>query len=482
MYEIVLAANALLWLSITFYYVRLPIASVFHPVSYYLFFHGFIFTFRPIVVYIQQYTELYNGYGFFPSQQDKITVILATMLGLVCFVATALKTGTAPVRFAQDRFVDLEREQLIKPYLFVAGLFAPLGVISVLANWSTRANDSNDMVLDAATGSFINTTSTGYFDDLQLLLAPLAVMFIWLYRFKWWTFIPLAAFIVLRGGTGGRWPILMACASVALMFLYQNRQKFPNIKATVLVVVALWLFQVVGSDRGAVIRNLFIEDNSLSYLNYNRKELGFLEAMDFANLEFFEYIVYAVPQRTGTYGLFLNNLQVLTEPIPRMFWEGKPIGAPIKLFSLFDYGYPIGMTYSLPGEGWMQLGFIGVMIWCSLFGWFYGWVYNKFQRSSQSTLATIAFLLFTPLSLQFFRDGLLLTLVKTHAWFLMPIVLTYGFARMSAVPLADDLKLLAMRRISRQPRDVASRARKLRPDARQPGGRARLRKPGWPAE
>ncbi|MFN3515961.1 MAG: O-antigen polymerase [Novosphingobium sp.] len=482
MYEITLAANVFLWLAITLYYIRLPIASAFHPVSYYLFFHGFIFTFRPIVIYINQYTDLYNGYGFSPSQQDKITVMLATMLGLVCFVGTALRTGTAPIRFAQDRFIDLEREQLIKPYLFVAGLFTPLGVISALARWSTRANDSSDMVLDAATGSFINTTSTGYFDDLQILLAPLAVMLIWFYRFKWWTFIPFAVFIVLRGGTGGRWPILMACASVALMFLYQNRQKLPNIRASVLVVVALWLFQVVGSDRGAAIRKLFIDENSLSYINYNRKELGFLESMDFANLEFFEYIVYVVPQRSGTFGYFLNNLQIFTEPIPRILWEGKPVGAPIKLFSLFDYGYPIGMTYSLPGEGWMQLGFIGVIIWCSLFGWFYGWVYNKFQRSKQSTLAIIAFALFTPLSLQFFRDGLLLTLVKTHAWFLMPIVLTYGFARISAVPLADDLRLMAMRRIARKPRAIGTRLARLAPAARPPRRGVQSRRSGWPTE
>ena len=457
MYEVMLSANVLLWLAISFYFVRLPVASVYHPVSYYLFFHGFIFTFRPIVVHLQGYTALYHGYGFFPSQSDKITVILGTMLGLICFVSAALKSGNAPPRFAQDRFTELEREQLIKPFFIVAGLLVPLGIASIWANWTTRANDASTMVFDAVTGHSVNTVSNGYFDDFQLMLAPLSVMLIWLFRFKWWTFLPFAVFIVLRSGTGGRWPILMACATVALMFLYQSRKKFPNLKPALMVVAALWLFQIIGADRGAGIRNLFIDDNSLALVYSNSRELGFLEAMDWANLEFYEFIVYAVPQKTESYGYFLNNLQIFTEPIPRAFWPDKPVGPPIKLFSLFDHGFPIGMTNSLPGEGWMQLGYLGVAFWCGLFGWFYGWAYNKFQLSQQSTLSLIAFLLFVPLSLQVFRDGLLLTLIKTHAWFLMPVLMIYGFARLSAVPLADEIRLLAYRRAARRRPDIAAK-------------------------
>jgi oligosaccharide repeat unit polymerase len=457
MYEVALFANVLLWLGITIYYIRQPVASAFHPVSYYLFFHGFIFAFRPLVVHYQGYSELYKGYGFSPSPEDKITVILATMLGLVCFVFAALRSGNAPMRFAQDQFHDHERNALKRPFLFVASAILPLGVITSLASWTTRSNDATTMILDSATGHYINTTTSGYFIDLQLLIAPCVLMFAWFFRFKWWTWAMLAGFIILRGGTGGRWPIMMACATIALMFLYERRQKFPNLKVAALLVSAIWLFQLVGSDRGATIRNLFIEDNSLASVNYNRMELGFLEAMDFANLEFFEYIVYVVPQRSGTHGYFLDNLQVFTEPVPRVLWPGKPVGPPIQLFSLFDYGYPIGMTYSLPGEGWMQFGYIGVATWCGLFGWFYGWIYNKFQYSRQSNLALVAFLLFLPLSLQFFRDGLLLTMVKTHAWFMLPVVLLLGFARFSAVPLVDEIRLRAHRRAAKRRPDIAAK-------------------------
>ena len=224
----------------------------------------------------------------------------------------------------------------------------------------------------------------------------------------------------------------------------------------------------LGSDRGAGIRSFFIEDRSDASI-YSGRELGFMEGMDFANMEFFEYLVYAVPQRSGTYGYFLDNLQVLTEPIPRVLWEGKPIGAPVKLFSLWDYGQPIGMTFSLPGNGWLQWGFLGVLIWCGLFGWFYGAVYTRFQKSDQSTLKTVGYLLFLPLSFQFFRDGVLLSMLKSNAWFLLPLVLTFWFARMSATPMGGELRLLVARAQQRRSQGVAPK-----PEARQRPRRMRL--------
>jgi len=220
----------------------------------------------------------------------------------------------------------------------------------------------------------------------------------------------------------------------------------------------LFLFQIVGVDRGTTIRQWFIEDRSSLADNVDRlKELRFLEGMDFANLEFFEYLVYAVPQRTGTYGYFLDNLQLLTQPIPRVLWSGKPVGPPIQLFSLFDYGYPIGMTYSLPGEGWVQLGYLGVIIWCALFGWLFGLGYNRFQKSSHGNPIVLTYLLFLPLSLTFFRDGFLLTIVQTAVFFLFPVWLIVRIARLTAVPLADELRLRARRHLARRKPDIAAK-------------------------
>lgn len=449
MYELVLLANLLLWAALVFHFTTLPNASAFHPAAYYLFFHGLVFTVRPIIADFRLYEAIYLNYGFFPSADDKITVILAAMLGLVAFYAACVRTGNAMLQFRHDRITELERSQLLKPFLFVLVLLGPFAVWSALDNWQVRAFDAGTMVTDAATGSTINTTGNGYWSDLQLALAPLTVMLVWFCRFRWWSFLPLLGFVVLRAGTGGRWPFLMACAAVGLMFLFERRRALPRFKELLVPLLALILFQTVGEDRGASIRSLFVEDRSLAGV-YGAGEVRFMEGMDFANMEYFEYVVYAVPQRTGTYNYFLDNLQVFTEPVPRVLWPGKPVGQPIRLFSLWDYGRPIGMTFSLPGNGWLQLGYLGVAIWCGLFGWLYGRFYNWFQNSNQSTLKTMAYLLLLPISVQVFRDGVLLTLIKTHAWFLLPIGLTLWFARMSAVPMLEDLRLMAYRAAARR--------------------------------
>lgn len=454
MYDFLLFANFAVWLGLTIIYIRRPFASAFHPVSAYLLFHFIVFVFRPLIAWYGGYTEIYRTYRFTPTMDDKITVQLATMLGLICFVLPAMRFGNAPPRFPQNKFHRAERLELIKPYLLAATIIAPIGLISVLALWDTRATDGSTMVMDAATGHTINTTGNGYFDNLQFFLSPIVVMFAWFYRFRWWSLLPLVSFVVLRAGTGGRAAFVLACVSTALLYLYHHRRLWPNLRATAIATMGLALFAQVGADRGASVRNLFIEDRSyVGAFGNNAGQLRFMEGMDFANLEYFEFLVYAVPQRTGTYGYFLDNLQLLTQPIPRVLWESKPVGPPIQLFSLFDYGFPIGMTYSLPGNGWMQLGFVGVAIWCSLFGWLFGSIYNRFQRSSHSNLLVLAYLIFLPLSIQFFRDGLLLGLVQTSIFFVFPVWMVFLTAKFLAVPLADDFRRISLRRAraKRQP-------------------------------
>lgn len=441
MYDFLLFLNLALWSALTIFYVRQPCASAFHPVSAYLLFHFIVFVFRPFFAWYGNYDGIYRTYDFTPSMDDKIVVQLATMLGLFCFAVPAMWSGSSSARFPQDRFNEAERYALIRPFLLTAAVLVPLGLISTLAQWDARASDMSNMVMDAATGHTINTSGNGYFDNLQMFLVAVAVMFAWLFRFRWWSLLPLFAFVVLRAGTGGRAPMVMACASVALLYLYQNRRRWPNLRAVAIAAVGLLFFSQIGQDRGASVRSVFIEDRSYAgNFGSNAADLRFMEGMDFANLEYFEYLVYAVPQRTGTYGYFLDNLQLLTQPIPRVLWEEKPVGPPLQLFSLFDHGYPIGMTYSLPGNGWMQLGFLGVAIWSGLFGWLLGTIYNRFQRSRHGTPAVLAYAIFLPLSIQFFRDGLLLVLVQTSVFFLFPVWLVTKVARLSAIPMADELR------------------------------------------
>lgn len=436
MYVALLFASAAIFIAVVAAYIRKPFASVFHPISFYLLFHGFVFVIRPFFLHWQEYQTIYTSFMFTPSPEAKATAIFVANIGLLAFVAGAWRTGATVLPFRQER-VDLEqRERLIGPFLVVAAVLAPIAIYSLLdvygGGWST-------MRIDRSVGVAINTTANGWFVEAQLLLVPLSVLFAWVARFRWWSLVPLVAFIVIRGGTGGRGPFIVACVAAGLLWLYDSKRRWPSAGGIGALVLLATVFYFVGQDRGASIR-AFVGDGQVVAIE---EQQGFMESMDFANLEFLEYLTETIPRKTGTHGFFLDNLQVLTEPIPRKFWPGKPVGAPIKLYNLVDHGRPFGMTYSLPGNGWAQGGYFGVVLWCGLWGMALGAIYTRFARGLQGNFAVALYFSFLPIFVIAFRDGQLLTIVRTAVFYLSPILLWLLVAR--AMGVQETLRRLVVK-------------------------------------
>jgi hypothetical protein len=162
--------------------------------------------------------------------------------------------------------------------------------------------------------------------------------------------------------------------------------------------------------------------------------------MDWGNMEFFEYLVYVIPNESHTYDYFLDNFEVLTQPIPRVMWSGKPKGEPFRRIFLFDYGTPFGMTRSIAGEGWYAMGWFGVVIWSSLWGAAMGTIYRRFTNSKQTTMQTACYMIFIPSLIVSYRDGLLSTTLHAAGAYLSPIGLWYMMARGFGVPKAAELR------------------------------------------
>lgn len=444
MYESALLLAVACFVAVTIYFTRSEVFSFFHPLTIYLAFHGFIFVFRPILSYLLDYRAVYRVYQFMPSASDKLTVILASTLGMLVFTFMCLQRGHVPMQFKQDTFAVAERNRLVAPALWALAICIPLGVASLLLRWTEVATDARTMVMDQGTGTFMNTSSNGYIAEAQLMLATCCAMLGWFFRFRLLSLMPLAGFIIFRAGTGGRGPFVTAAVCLGLVYLYEHRMRVPTLRLVMLGVAVVALFTAVGSDRGRSIRTMIGDDNTLE-TNY-RADDKFLEFMDYANQEYFEFLVYAVPQRTGSFEYFADNLQLLTEPIPRALWSDKPVGSPVKFFYLFDYGYPIGMTRSLPGEGWVQLGWLGVIIWCGLWGYMLGLTYRKFVEGSQSAIAVLSYLMLTAMLIIVFRDGTLMTLFRQAIFYFFPIIVWRFFANYLGIPRARELRELAARR------------------------------------
>jgi oligosaccharide repeat unit polymerase len=452
MYEAALALSVVCFVAVIIIFARTDAFSVFHPLTFYCMFHGFVFVFRPIVAYFSDFTLIYQAFQFFPSQSDKLTVILATNLGFLCFAAASLRTGGVAMRFNRDRFTDQERDRLKGAFIWVAAICVPIGVYSLATVWTSAASTGlgyEGMVRDAGTGVFINTTANGYLVEAQLMLATCSAMLAWLFRFRLLALMPLILFVIFRAGTGGRGPFVTALISVGLLYLYEHRKRLPGLRAVILGAVLVATFSVVGDDRGTAIRRAITGDSQSEVFAVQRGGERFLEGMDFANLEYFEYVVYAVPQRSGTYSYFNDVLQVFTEPIPRALWPGKPVGAPFTRIFLFDFGDPVGMTKSLPGQGWFSLGWAGVIIWCSLWGWTLGLIYRRFVESPQNSIKTAVFMMFLPIMLIAYRDGELVTVFRQGLFFIGPLVLWAWLARGIGIPTAQQARAAALRMLRR---------------------------------
>lgn len=460
MYEAALVLSVLCFLAVTLVFSRSRAFSVFHPLTFYLAFHGFIFVFRPIVAYFLDFRVVYTLYRFFPSLSDKLTVIIGSNVGLLAFAFFAMRAGNVEMRFGQDRFAVDERNRLIPAALWTFVIVTPIGIYSLLWRWTRAATDLQDMVMDKGTGAFVNTAANGYLADAQFMLATACAMLGWLFRFRLIALMPLAAFILFRAGTGGRGAFVTAAVCLGLLWLYERRERLPNVRTIMAGVLLVLMFTVVGADRGRAIRQFVGGDDTTEMAG--SYDVKFLEGMDYANLEYFEFLVYAVPQRTGSYDYFADHLMLFTEPVPRVLWAGKPVGSPVQFFKLFDYGYPVGMTRSLPGEGWTGLGWLGIIFWCGLWGHVLGLVYRRFVVTGQDTFGVLAYMMLLGILVVAYRDGTVITIARSGLFYFAPIALWIWFANMLGIPRAKDFRVAYNREVR------AMRAGLLPPGAAPP--------------
>lgn len=454
MYEIALSISLATFIGITFYYVRSPAFSIFHPFSIFLAVHGLIFVIRPIAGDILHYGMIYSIYHFMPSIEIRTTVILASNLSLVCFSFWCLRIGSMPMRFNFDRFDHEERRRLTQVFVLASLIVLPFAGYSLYASYNSLAQGIlvHGMVIDRSSGYQYNTSTNGYVTDAQMMLVPWVALIAWMGRFRLLALVPLLLFVLVRAGTGGRGAFVVAMASTALLYCFEHRRRLLPASFIGYGAALLALFALIGMDRGATVRQLLGQqvnvdiEEKLTWGN----DWQFLEAMDWANMEFFEYLVYVVPEKSGTYDYFLDNFQIFTDPVPRSFWDGKPKGEPFRSIFLFDYGDPVGMTRSIPGEGWYALGWIGVIIWSSLWGAAMGSLYRRFAQSKQTTMQTACYMAFIPSLIIGYRDGALQSVVHSAGVYLAPIGIWYILARGTAVPKADALRKAMLRKLRRQ--------------------------------
>lgn len=424
MYEVMLVVSVIVYLVVLATALSRATISIFHPLSFYLMFHGLVFVVRPLFAWYYGFDRLYDAIRFHPTVADKITVLVCTNLALIVFSAVSMAIAHRPMSFASSAKAYDRRSELLKNFWPIALVIGLLGTWALISSLQFHATGNIDEIrkVDARTGAGYLEGASGYFISMPLMLSSLTAILAYLGRFKLWSFLPFIAFVLLKLGSGGRGPAVAAAVMIILFYLYENHRRWPGAALLAACAAAYLLFQQVGADRGAGIREgLGLSSSSEQYIRDLSRDKP-LESMDLANMEFFEYLVWAVPKRTGGYEYFVHNLQILTEPIPRALWPGKPIGPPILMVELYRYAVPLGATGSVPGAGWLAMGYAGVIIWTALFALIYGGAYRAFVQSRGGTISVVAYVVFIATSTLAYRDGAIITILKQLQFFFVPVI------------------------------------------------------------
>lgn len=400
--------------------------SIFHPSVFYIAFHALVFVFRPTLAIIFEFKRMYMYMRFYPNIDDIIRTIIIADLGLITFVLVAglLTRNAIGVRPFPDRAAGESAPmtpEVYKAALFTCLLLAPLAAASMVYTvthpFTVGAFNgdvvSNRLVRDAETGAALFTNSTAYFTSFQYVGATIAIMWAYIHRFKIIHCIPFAIYAVIRAYNGSaRFSFLLLSIAFALALLAQRRKTQPTFTMIGAGMALLVVFSAIGGDRMLLKRLTFGVSQAEQAITYTGPQTQkkwsdntALDGPDFANFEYLNFISHHIPETSGTFTYFTQYLVLMVKPIPRMLWKGKPANNVINLIDFKNLGNFVGLTTSLPGDGWMSAGYPGVVITVALVAALFGGIYRKFALATPTHFRVIAYCVLLGMSPQWFRDG-----------------------------------------------------------------------------
>ena len=398
MVETALFFQVLIWLLITAIFFRSSRPSIFHPIAFYLVFHGIVFVLRPLLVYYANFDFVWHYIGFDPTNEQFIRALAISSAGLVTFVISC-HFGAKKSRkliFSGSKIVFTEKENLA--FYILLAFFLPVIIYSFEV---MTGGIGGERVGE----TFIMTDVSGYAYQAQDLIIPLLTLLLVKNRFKAFTLIPVIAYFGYRAFIGwGRWAIILSSICFLLAYCWSQRRIRLPVFVFIIAPVLFISFSIIGSNRDIFKQYLTGQTPETTILDKSLTWQEKYDNLDFASFDFLTYIAAMVPKETGTYNYGIGWLQLFTEPIPRQLWPGKPIGAP-SFFVLSTYGNFIGLTDSLPGSGWMDGGWFGVVIISSLWGFGLGRFYKWFTWNERSKVSALIYIMAISMIVQLFRDG-----------------------------------------------------------------------------
>lgn len=398
MLNLLFSLNVILWVAAFLFLILKTKNSVYSPLFWYYIFHFVVFVYRPVCVLYFDFDFVFNYMRLEPTEAELKQALWVAMLGLV-----SISCGYYAVA-RQQVYTLVQIEGTTRRMKIAYGVFVAFAAPIVLYSIATT---SQGIQGDRIGGVYVLVGTTGYIIDAQLMVLPLALLWLVVNRFRPDSFIPLLAFLAYSMVFGRvRWMMVVAVIAGYLMYCQYVKRRVTPWPIVLFAPVVLVVFTLKG-----ISREIYLDmvkkgvDQGKEVLVAAPSWRDKLDSLDFANYDYLVYITSVVPNSTGSYTYFTQWLQLFTEPIPRMLWHGKPVGAPIQFFDLNDYGNFIGLSNSLVGDGWMSFGWIGVIVTCGLAGAILGYIFKYVAKRTHDPVLVCAYCIFVALTIQLYRDG-----------------------------------------------------------------------------
>ena len=410
--------------------------SFWHPLTIYLLFHFYSFTYRLFQILggaPLMYTGQANAEAITPEEISR--AILWADAGLLLFVAAS---WWAHQVFEAKSDQPVERRVLNLNIAKAVGLLClPLGAYLFYTVKTTGFVAS------------IDSAATGYIQVMSMWPIGVLGLLIFAFGFRWHLLLLAAVFlgaVALQGYH--RFMIILPLLYFAALYLQTQRRRWPGI---LLVVAALFV--------GLVFPRLKSIGASIQYGDYGNALAMVQESFgkkgnEFevaATEDFLDQLAGGLSLIDGNDHKFMGStyLAIVTLPVPRAWWPNKPgLADHLQEISTSGRRYDVeGRILTYLGEAYANFGYAGLILIPALLGYLLTAACVRATTGPMLRLGRYLYLVFFMALIQTFRDGLLSIFVFTFVHN-MPMLFTWilhsipGFAVKSMDrPPADPMAL-----------------------------------------
>lgn len=369
--------------------------SALHPATCYLFFHIYAVSIR--LLNLAWGAQTLSVAGTSIGLDEIVTAALCSDLALIAVTVVWVALGQSQPAARSQRWTALHLEHPALPSKSTAWTVAiPCFLIGLFALIRYGVQGTGESVV--------------YLYDLEGVQAwALSSMLLlhYVYGFKPALLFATGAVAYISAFNSARYPIVTACLFLCFLHLSRTRKKWPPLWMVGVLAgcFAVWFCLKIVSDslrRGDDLSTL--SQNVTHYISTSATEQS--GGGDTQFLDMTACYITLVNQ-SGHYAFGKNWWPVLVVFIPRQLWPEKPKMSQYQWDISTDERpvHRLGLTAGLTGDGYINLGYLGViLIPCSI-AYIYGRWYFRAMTAPPTSLARFAFISLIPYFVQVCRDG-----------------------------------------------------------------------------